>query len=115
MLFYLFIQTSLNLQVLDHRLDDQIAVLQFAEIIVKVANAFERCSIRCGEGGGLCLFRGLEPGARDAIAHFFRLQSQTFGLLFFGHFARNNIKQKGRHAGISQVRSYLRPHGSRAN
>ena len=58
-----FIQTALDLEVLDDRFDDQIDVFEFSQVVFEIADAYQRGFLRSEERRRLGLFGALESGA----------------------------------------------------
>jgi hypothetical protein len=67
-------QLSLDVEILDDGLDDEIAVFQLRHVVIEVADRDEARARRGEERGGLGLLRGFESGARHAVAHLARVE-----------------------------------------
>ncbi len=72
--FDLFKKGALDVQVLNDRFNDQIAVFDLCEVVVKVSDGDERCELGNKERRRLRFHRGFESGARDAIRYLLTLE-----------------------------------------
>src|SRR5262245_4685807 len=111
--FNAFEQRALDGQVLHHRLEDKITILELRQIIIEVADGYECRSFRSEKGCGLRLLCTVETILRDAIAHRATLQRQSLRLFLRSQFAGRDVQQQGWHSCVSQVGSDLCPHCSR--
>src|SRR6185503_6152910 len=66
-------ERALDVQILDDRFDDQIAIFDLVEVVVEVANAYERCRFGNKKCGGLCFFCCLQSASGNAVPYFLTL------------------------------------------
>ncbi len=93
MLFDAFVERTFDVEIFDDGFDDQIAVFEFREIVVEVADRDECSIVRREEGRGLGVFRGFETTPSDAIANLGTLEGQSFGLFIGRQLARWYIEE----------------------
>src|SRR5688500_1305182 len=93
MLFDSLKKRALDIQILNHRFNDQIAIFDLREIVIEIPRRDERSEFRNKKRSRLRLHRSLKPAARNPAPHPGTLEREPLLLLLGRQFTRRNIEQ----------------------
>jgi hypothetical protein len=101
-------EVLLDLEVLDHGLDDEVALRELREVVVEVADAHQRRAAGVEERRGRVLRALSSPPCGEAVAR------RGVRLLRLGEVRRHDVEQQRLDARVGEVRGDAVPHDARA-
>ena len=74
MLFNFLVQAPLDVEIFYDRFNNQIAVLEFLEVVLEISDGYQTGLFGSEQCGRLCFFGRVESGLGNAITHLLRFQ-----------------------------------------